>query len=154
MSHWNSGKIKVVCSIDVLVRALRKVLNEWGGLRGWEDYFDVDYDGKLSIENTYVNQTKHGFNVRIRHNNNKEGGLPSLNYQDIGLKWTKEGWEFDIENSAIRQKLEGKLKQDVGIEKALERAAKMGAKVVKINHGKNTVIEIDMPVDQYKMLKA
>ena len=68
MSHWQTGKLQLKCSMAVLKRALLNIMPDW------ESHLQEDASGKLSADNQWQGAKK-GFNLVVK-----------LRASDIGFK--------------------------------------------------------------------
>lgn len=142
MSHWQSGKLNLVCDIDVLVRALINIAPEWA------EHIKVDKTGNITLnmrsdwEETYHNQKQKGFSVVIPMN------CPGVRNADIGFKQNSDGsWAITSDGGADQlRNPEGQVSQEVANMRARAIAAMNGLQVVKdADVGDEHVIHILCP---------
>ena len=98
MSHWQAGKLELKCSIDVLRRALIRIMPEW------EDHIKIDESGRIPIY-TYrgVKLEGEGMHIMIPGIKNPTyAGAPGLKYNDLGLRREGDGtWTVQVDDSGL-----------------------------------------------------
>ena len=81
MSHWQSGKMGLKCSLTILQRALIKIMPQW------QKHIKVDPNGGLRLSGMEGSQS--GYSLVIPHDS-----APGIRYEDIGFKRAADGsWE-------------------------------------------------------------
>jgi len=141
MSHWQTGKLKLNCSIAVLRRALINIIPKW------EKYIKTDEASKLTIFNSYTHQNEGGYSLTI-----PQGSETGISYGDVGFKKNAQGeWEirYDAVPYELRGNLPGRVAQEVGAMKARAVATVRGFTVVQDEKkGNDHIIRIRVPATQ------
>lgn len=141
MSHWQTGKLDLKCSLKILKKALVNVMPEW------EDHIQVDEKGGLSAK-------FHGKAVSDTYQMVIPGStrnVPSL-YSDIGFNHNEDGtWEIggDYSIGLLKNKLTG----EVARMKALAIAKMRGYEVLRNDNNEDEIVtDIRVNVDEAKEL--
>ena len=137
MSHWQTGKLSLACSMAVLKRALLNIMPEW------EQHIQEDANSGLSAENHYGFGTKTGYKIVIK-----------LRTGDIGFKqgpdntWTADYDSMSIPGTMRRSGgMDGAVLQEVSAMRARAIAQLNGLQVVGDRmSGDDRIIEILAPV--------
>lgn len=143
MSHWQTGKLELKCSLNVLKKALINVMPEW------EKHIQVDENGQLTAK-FHGNPVSDKFEMVIPGSS----GAPGLYnvYSDIGVRRTSGGeWEIggDYAVSSLRKKLTG----EVTRMKTLAIAQMRGYEVLRNENNEDEIItDIRVDVDKAKDL--
>lgn len=144
MSHWHKGKLDLKCGFSLLHQVLAKLRPDW------IKHIKTDENGKLSIYNTYTNETKSGYSIVIPGGKNSdETGLP---FADIGFKQNKDGaWEMEADFGSIEgsENLKGQIIQEVAYAQQKALALQKGYQVLeeKDESGKKTLV-LRVPVKE------
>lgn len=138
MSHWQAAKLGLDCSVEVLRRALIRIMPEW------EQHLQIDEEGKLSAENHYGHGSKHGYKIVVK-----------LNQGDIGFKQDANGsWAADYEGMVLptimrRYGVESPLQAEVAAMKTRAIASIRGYDIVADDVvGDVRVIDTLIPLDE------
>ena len=137
MSHWQTGKLELKCSLNILKKALINVMPEW------EEHIQVDEQGGLQAK-FHGSPVKDTFQVVVAGSGRK---VPNL-YSDIGLNRNENGtWEIggDYSIGALKQKLTGEVMRM----KALALAQMRGYEVLRNSNGDEEIVT-DIRVDAEK----
>ncbi len=95
MSHWQKSKLNLVCSEQILRRALINIVPEW------ENYIRVDPNAGLTIINMN-NEVQGGMSVKVPKN------APGSSYCDFGAQKKADGtWELIIDPAGTPRSLGG-----------------------------------------------
>ena len=98
MSHWQSGKLNMKCSIDVLRKALINIMPEW------ESHIKVSEEGKIDLY-TYSGESDRngGYHVMVPGTGNpNHGKAPKVIYNDIGFKQNSDkSWDILVDPSGL-----------------------------------------------------
>lgn len=128
MSHWQTGKIGLSCSLAVLRRALLNIMPHW------EDHIQSDPNGKIDLYDYLGNLSKRDYQMMVpgRGHPGVEGA-PDIVYNDLGFKQNEDGsWEYIIDSAGMRDpNLIGSLKQEVARMRVLAIARKRGCPILK-----------------------
>lgn len=136
MSHWQSGKLQLKCSMAVLKRALINIIPEW------EKHIQEDADGNLSLQDrAWGEKDRGGYNLIIK-----------TDRKDIGFKQNDDGtwtatYDAYILPHKLKRNLEGELLQEISAMRAKAIAQSKGFQIVKDdNVGNERVIEMLAPI--------
>lgn len=136
MSHWQSGKLQLKCSMGVLKRALINIVPEW------ERNIQEDESGQLSATNQYYGQgTRTGFKIVVK-----------MAQADVGFKQEADGtwsavYDAYVLPRQIKGNLEGAVLQEVSAMRAKAVAQIQGLQIVKDSKmGDERVIEMLVPI--------
>jgi hypothetical protein len=136
MSHWQTGKMELKCSLNVLKRALINIMPEW------EKHIKVDEGGQLDLKG--MGGAQSGFHLVIPH-----GTQTGINYEDVGFKLGAGGnWETVRGPNLPRQirDLEGQVLQQVATMKAKAIAISRGYQLLDVQQqGDDQVVEMLIP---------
>ena len=137
MSHWQTGKLDLKCSLNILKKALVNVMPEW------EKYIAVD-------ENQTLSAKFHGKAVDQKYQI-VVAGAPGL-YGELGITKTKDGtWEIggDYAISTLKNKLTGEVMRM----RAIAIAQMRGYEVLRNeDNGTELITEIRVDSEQAKEL--
>jgi len=141
MSHWQTGKLDLKCSLNILKKALCNVMPEWA------DHIQVDESCNLKAK-------YHGNNVAQRYQilvQGSNGKVPNLR-SDLGLSKNADGtWE--IGGDYYIKSVENKLTGEVMRMRSLAIAQMRGYEVIKNENNDNEIItEIRVDADKAKEL--
>jgi len=141
MSHWQTGKLELKCSLNILKKALINIMPEW------EECIKVDEAGKLTA-NFHGSPVGEKFQVVI---GSKTKSIPGL-YSDIGLNRNKDGtWE--IGGDYAINTLKGKLTGEVMRMKAIAIAQMRGYEILRNdNNEEENVTDIRVDAEKAKDL--
>ena len=135
MSHWQSGKLSLKCSMEVLRRALMNIMPEWN------ENIQVDAAGNLTAtDNAFGEAARTGYSLVIK-----------MQQKDIGFKQAADGsWTADYDSYVLPRKmagnLEGSITQEVSAMRAKAIASIKGFQVVTDSKvGGERVIEMLVP---------
>lgn len=136
MSHWQTGKLALKCSMAVLKRALLNIMPEWA------ENIQEDAAGNLSADNRWQGKKK-GYNLVVK-----------LESSDIGFKQEADGsWTAVYDTYVLPRKMrgeggmEGEVLQEVSAMRARAIAQVNGLQIVKdSNVGNERVIEMIAPI--------
>jgi len=126
MSYWVKAKLGLKCSINVLMKALIKVMPEWEG------YIQTDKDGKLAIY-TYNGVKRLGqFHIVVPGSENRHfKQAPGILYNDIGFRQEEDGsWTIEIDREGLVKDIEGEVTKEVVAMKMIAIALQRGDQVV------------------------
>jgi len=126
MSYWVKAKLGLKCSINILMKALIKVMPEWEG------YIQSDKDGKLSIY-TYRGVARKGkFHIVIPGSNNRHfKQAPNVVFNDIGFRQEKDGsWTVEVDRDGLVKDVEGEVIKEVAAMKMIAIARQRGDQVL------------------------
>ena len=143
MSHWQSGKMGLKCSLTILQRALIKIMPEW------EKHIKIDPNAGLNVRG--MQGGKSGFSLVIPY-----GSGTGISYEDIGFKKADDGsWET-ARGTYIPVKvknLENKVSSRVAEMKSKQNAINMGFRPTgQVEEGGKIRIRMRGPVpDRYKI---
>lgn len=138
MSHWQTGKLALKCSMSVLKRALLNIMPEW------EAHIQEDASGKLSAQDrAYGEGARQGYNIIVK-----------MQQKDIGFKQAPDGsWSVDYDAYILPRNLrgegglEGSLVQEVSAMRARAIAQINGLQVVRDSEvGNERIIEMLAPI--------
>ena len=123
MSHWQSGEIKLKCSLSLLRRALIEVVGEW------EDSILTSEDGSLSLYNYQGKKDSKTYSLVVPGcANPKHKKATGMIYSDMGISKNDDGtWSVIVDESGMPKKAKnigGKLKGAVAVLKAKHIAKK------------------------------
>jgi len=137
MSHWQTGKLDLKCSINILKKALINVMPDW------EKHIKIDETGGLNVK-------FHGKNVEQTYQVVISGAIGL--HSDIGFFQNKAGiWECGGDYSV--DKLQGKLTGEVMRMRAIAIAQLRGYDVIRNEDTGNEIItEIRVDSDYAKEL--
>ena len=141
MSHWQTGKIDLKCSLNVLKKALINVMPEW------EQNLEIDEKGglKASYHGSSVSQT---YQVVVR---GSKGQIPSL-YSDVGMSKNAEG-TWDVGGDYNIGSLKKKITSEVMRMRAIAIAQMRGYDIIRNeNNEDETVTDIRVDVENAKEL--
>lgn len=146
MSHWKAGKLQLKCSIDVLRRALIRIMPEW------EQHLVIDKEGRIPIYTYTGNKLEgQGFHIMIPGVKNPQyAGAPGLKYNDVGLRLEADGtWTAQIDNTGFTKikNLEPQLQGEVMRMKAIAIAKIRGHRIIKDENNEDESIT-DMEIDK------
>jgi hypothetical protein len=138
MSHWQTGKLQLKCSMAVLKRALLNIMPEW------EAHIREDASGKLEADNRFGHGKKSGFNLVVQL-------LPG---SDLGFKqeadgsWTAMYDAYDLPRKVRGEGgIEGEVLQEVSAMRARAIAQINGLQIVKDSSvGNERIIEMLAPI--------
>jgi len=137
MSHWQTGKLDLKCSLNILRKALVNLMPEW------EEFIQVDEKGGL-------NASYHGGPVKQTYQlvvSKGSKNVPGL-YSDLGLAKNKNGtWEIggDYSINTLKQKLTGEVMRM----RAIAIAQMRGYEIIR-NENNEEEIVTDIRVDMDK----
>lgn len=142
MSHWQTAKVGLNCSMAVLKRALLNIMPEW------ESRMTVDEKGSLTAQGWSGQGTKSGFKIVVH-----------LDRAELGFRQAADGsWSADYDNYTLPAVLrraggvETPLQMEVAAMKAKARAKIMGYQVISdTTVGDTREIKTLIPVDQFGM---
>jgi hypothetical protein len=141
MSHWQTGKLELKCSLNILKKALINIMPEW------EEHIQFDEHGKLQAK-FHGNPVKNTFHLVVSGSSRT---VPKL-YSDIGLNQNQDGtWEIggDYSVGTLKQKLTGEVMRM----KALAIAQMRGYEVLRNKNGENEIItDIRVDIEKAKEL--
>ena len=136
MSHWQSGKLQLKCSMAVLKRALVNIIPEW------ENHIQEDINGNLSLQDrAWGEKDMTGFNLIIK-----------IDRKDVGFKQDKDGswiatYDSYILPRKLKSNLEGELLQEISAMRAKAIAQSKGFQLIKDdNVGNERIIEMLAPI--------
>ena len=154
MSHWQAGKLNLACSLEVLRRALLKIMPDW------EKYIESDRGAGLGIRNYYTKRDQEGFSLVVRggsHYKTRGTVAPELGYADVGFKREADGtWSVQIDPMGLPRSikdLEGAVTQEATHINFIGMAEAEGYGITKDEkEGDEVRIRLIVPVeDQYKL---
>lgn len=133
MSHWQKGKLKMACSVEVLRKALIRIMPQW------EAQITVDVDGKLKAHNNWQGDLD-GYNLVVKNGSS-----------DLGFKLNKDGtWETAYDAYTLPQhvrNLDGSIIQEISSMKAKAIAKANGFEITQdAKIGEDRVIEMLVPL--------
>ena len=125
MSHWQTSKVSLKCSLNVLKRALINIMPEW------EKNIQADEAGTLkSVDNAYGESARSGYHLVVK-----------LSNKDIGFKKQADGsWAVDYDSYVLPRQfrgtggLEGALTQEYTAMHVKEIARLQGNQVLADNN--------------------
>jgi hypothetical protein len=143
MSHWQSGKLTLKCSMSVLKKALLNIMPEW------EAHLREDPNGKLTIKSGYNQPEQHGYHLAIPMNQST-----GVSGADMGFKQNEDGsWsiKYDYLPTKLRHP-QGQIVQEVAAMKVKLIASK--TRGVRVTSDETIdgerVIELIVPEDGVK----
>ncbi|MFA7219126.1 MAG: hypothetical protein WC119_01180 [Synergistaceae bacterium] len=140
MSHWQTGKLELKCSLNILKKALINVMPEW------EKHIQVDENGQLSA-NFHGNPVSDKFEMVIPGNSGAYGL-----YSDVGIRRTSGG-EWEIGGDYTVNSLKKKLTGEVTRMKTLAIAQMRGYEVLRNENNEDEIItDIRVDVDKVRDL--
>ena len=139
MSHWQTGKLELKCSLNILRKALINIMPEW------EAQMQVDENGGLSA--SYHNgPVKQKYQIVIH----KGKGL----YSDIGLSKNELG-TWDIGGDYSINSLKKKITSDVMRMRAIAIATTRGYEIIRNTDNEDEIVtDIRVDADKAKELLA
>jgi len=143
MSHWQTGKLDLICSLNILRKALINLMPEW------EEHIQIDENGGLSAS-FHEKPVKEKYQIVVPGSNRE---IPKL-YNDIAMTRTKDGsWTLggDYSINTLKKKLTGEVMRM----RAIAIAQIRGYDVVRNeNNETENITEIRVDVEQAKELLA
>lgn len=138
MSHWQTGKIELKCSIDVLRKALINIMPQW------EDKISTSETPSLTA--TFRNQPRsEKYNLVVSNINY---------YGDLGFKKNEDG-SWEIGGDHYMKPLENQLTGEVARMKAIAIAKMRGYEIIKNEEDDNIIVtEIQVDSEKAKELLA
>lgn len=137
MSHWQTGKMKLNCSLAVLKRALINIMPQW------DKHIKVDPSGNLDLQG-YGGTVKKGFNLVV-----PKGSATGISYEDMGFKQESDDSWSVMRGTYLPRTIrdpEGQVLQQVATMKARAIAAVRGYQITKDQKiGDEQVIEMIIP---------
>ena len=126
MSHWISGKLSLVCSLEQMRNALVNIMPQW------ERHIQVSEEGNLDINSSFANDTKGGFHIRV-----PETSTPGVSYCDFGMKRLKDGsWHIEYDNGGLPKEMKKAptvLKNQIGAMRMREISKQNGIDIIEEN---------------------
>ena len=154
MSHWQSGKIKLKCSIKTLQKALIDMMEEW------KNHIYVSESGDLPLYTYQGEKDTETYNVVIPGCKNPNyRAAPGVVYSDIGIRKQEDGtWFVKADISGLPHEVRnftGKLQASVAAIKVKQIAGSNNNKLVSdyVKDGKR-YIKLITPVDEKFKIKA
>ena len=137
MSHWQTGKLDLKCSLNILKKALINIMPEW------EKHLLIDEMGGLEAS-YHHGPVKEKYQIVVP---GSKGGIPNL-YSDIGVVQESDGsWSLGGDYSVTS--LKTKLTSEVMRMKAIAIAKLRGYEIVR-NEDDGDEIVTDIRVDSDK----
>ena len=140
MSHWQTGKMKLKCSLAVLKRALINIMPEW------EQHIKTDANGTLPIHSSYQGTSGKKFHLVV-----PKGKDTGVSGSDLGFAQASDGsWAIthDYLPRGLRDP-EGQVLQQVATMKARAIAAVRGYQITQDQQvGNDHVIEMIVPAGE------
>ena len=141
MSHWQTGKLDLKCSLNILKKALINIMPEW------EKHIEVDEKGNLEA-------SFHGGPVKQKYQLVIPGSKQKINslYSDIGMVQESDGsWslggDYNIES------IKTKLTSEVMRMKAIAIAKLRGYEILRnTDDGEEMVTDIRVDSDKAREL--
>ena len=141
MSHWQTGKLELNCSLNILRKALINIMPEW------EKHIKVDEKGELQVS-YHGRSVKKTYQIVVQGSNSRIKGLGS----DIGLSRNESGsWEIggDYSINTLKSKLTGEVMRM----RAIAIAQMRGYEIIKNeNNGDEIITDIRIDEDKAKEL--
>ena len=140
MSHWQTSKLNLACSLNVLKKALISIMPEW------ERHIKEDENSNLEAKNYYGHGTKGGYKVVI-----------TLSSGDIGFKQNEDNtWTADYDHMSLPNAMrrvggvEGALKTEIAAMKAKAIAETRGYQLLSDDtEGDTRVVRVLIPVNEF-----
>ena len=152
MSHWQSGKIEVRCSLSLLEKSIIDMMADW------KDHIYTSEGGDLSLYNYQGIKDAQTYHLVIPGCGNKDHSkAPHLRYSDIGIRKGENGqWEIKVDISGMPkdlQKFEGKLAASIAAIKVKRIAnSKKNKQTADFMRGNKRCIRLIAPVeDKYRI---
>ena len=141
MSSWQSGKLDLKCSLNILRKALIHLMPNW------EEQIKVDENGGLHAQ-YHGGAVKPTYHLLVSGNS----GVPGLQHSDIGFMKKENGtWEIGGDYSV--RTLQSKITGEVMRMRALTIARMRGYDVVRNESSDDEIItEIKVDIDAAKEL--
>jgi len=152
MSHWQSGKIEVKCSLSLLEKSLIDMMKDW------KDHIYTSEDGTLPLYTYQGAKDPDTYHLVIPGcANPHHAQAPKVIYSDIGIKKGGNGkWEIKVDISGLPQDMknfEGKLAASIAAMKVKKIAnSSKNKQTADFMKGKKRCIRLIAPVkDKYKI---
>lgn len=154
MSHWVGGKIQLKCSLEVLKKALLRLMPEW------QSHIQVDPEGRIPIY-TYqgVKAESGGYQIVVPGIKNPNyAKAPGMKYSDLGIRKNSDGtWEVQVDRSGLEkyQNIENGLCAEVAMMKAQAIAKLRGHNILSSSADENIIVtKIEASSDSVRQLMA
>lgn len=152
MSHWQTGKIEVKCSLSLLQKSIIDMMDEW------KDHIYTSESGDLPLYNYQGHKDAQTYHLVIpgRANPNHHQA-PHVRYSDIGIRQGSDGqWEIQVDISGMPDKLKnfkGKLASSIAATKVKKIAnSKNNKQTADFMKGNKRCIRLIAPVqDKYRI---
>lgn len=143
MSHWQTGKLDLKCSLNILRKAIVNLMPEW------EEHIKTDEKGGLPAR-YHGSIVKPDYQLVVYGNGRKCPGLST----DVGLNRNEDGtWEIsgDYNINTLKKKLTGEVMRM----RAIAIAKQRGYEIIRNENNEDEIItEIRVDTDKAKELIA
>lgn len=140
MSHWQTGKLDLKCSLNILRKALINLMPKW------EEHIQIDENGTLGTKYDGSIDSKQKYQLVVPANS--ENGL----YTDVGLRMNENG-TWDIGGGYDIGTLEQKLVGEVMRMRAIAIAQMRGYDIIRNENNEDEIVtDIRVDMDKAKEL--